>query len=64
MLSGVDEGIALQDPFGKLVYANQLAAENCGCASPEELLELSAKEMMNRITMFSLTGEPLPLRST
>ncbi len=61
VLSGVDEGIALQDPRGRLVYANQLAAENCGCSSPEELLKLSAQEMLNRITMFALNGEPLPL---
>lgn len=61
VLSGVDEGIALQDPMGRIVYANQLAAENADCSSPEELMQLSPQELMSRLNFHTLDGEPVPL---
>lgn len=61
VLSGLEEGIALQDPQGRMVYANQLAAEYSGCTSPEELLALSPQQVLNRLSLFDLDGQRLPL---
>jgi PAS domain-containing protein len=61
VLSGVDEGITLQDAQGKTVYANRVAAQMAGCASPEEFVTLAPKRLMERFALFDTAGNPFPL---
>lgn len=59
VLSGIGEGITLQDGQGKLIYANQHAADLVGCSSPQELLNIPPAELMDRFEMLDEKGEPL-----
>jgi PAS domain S-box-containing protein len=61
VLSGVGEGIALQDPQGNILYANRLAAETAGCSSVEEFLALEPVEVVRRLKFQDAEGRPLPL---
>lgn len=60
VLSGVDQGITLQDSTGRTVYANRVAAEMAGCASPEEFVALAPAELMKRFEFFDSAGNPFP----
>jgi PAS domain S-box-containing protein len=58
VLGGLGEGITVLDAAGKLVFANELAAALCGCESAEEMMRLSARELVERFDMFDLEGNP------
>lgn len=58
VLEGLGEGITVQDATGKLVFVNELAATLCGCASPDEMMELAARDLVERFEMFDLDGKP------
>ena len=61
VLSGVDEGITVQDGTGRLIYANELAARMSGFASPEEFLRAPLAVLLERIQMLGEDGRPFPL---
>ncbi|HEX2657764.1 MAG TPA: CHASE3 domain-containing protein, partial [Polyangia bacterium] len=61
ILSGIDDGITLQDRAGKLIFANASAARTIGFASAEALLAAPPAEVMGRFHVFDESGAPLDL---
>jgi PAS domain S-box-containing protein len=55
----VDEGITVQSPDGRLVYANDAAARTIGFASTADLLESNRDETLARFEMLDPHGTPL-----
>ena len=64
ILRNVADGITAQASDGRLVYANDAAAQLCGLASAEEMLSLSNAELLERFELVPIpAGEPtLPRR--
>jgi PAS domain S-box-containing protein len=60
ILRGVDDGITVQDPTGRLIYANDTAAQLCGYPSAEALLQTPLADLMRRFTLMDEKGEPFP----
>jgi PAS domain S-box-containing protein len=63
LLDAVADGITIQDPTGRLVYANPAAARVTGFASPADMIETPPSEIMNRFQVFDEAGKPLSLDS-
>jgi PAS domain S-box-containing protein len=61
LLDAVADGITIQDPTGKLVYANPAAARATGFATPAEMIETPPSEIMKRFQVFDEGGKPLAL---
>ena len=61
ILRNLADGITVQGPDGRLVYANDAAAQLCGLGSGEELLALSPQELLGRFEMIGEDREPLPV---
>jgi PAS domain S-box-containing protein len=61
VLSGINDGITMQDHTGKLVYANRAAARIVGYPSAEELIQAPREDVMKRFELFDERGAPLPL---
>jgi PAS domain S-box-containing protein len=61
ILRNVGDGITAQRPDGRLVYANDAAAQLCGLASAEEMLSLSGAELLERFEIIGENGDPLPV---
>jgi PAS domain S-box-containing protein len=61
ILGGVADSVTAQTAEGKLVYANQAAADLLGYASSEELLAAPMAELIGRYEMLDEKGEPLEL---
>jgi PAS domain S-box-containing protein len=59
LLDAVADGITIQDPMGRLVYANPAAARATGFATPIEMIETPAAEILKRFQVFDEAGEPL-----
>ncbi|MFT3836132.1 MAG: CHASE3 domain-containing protein [Myxococcaceae bacterium] len=59
VLQGSEVGITVQDPAGKLVYANGAAARMTGAASPEALLSEPPLAMTERFEVFGADGAAL-----
>jgi PAS domain S-box-containing protein len=60
ILRHVGDGITVQGPDGRLVFANDAAARLCGLESAEEMLGLSGAELLDRFEMIGQSGAPLP----
>jgi PAS domain S-box-containing protein len=60
-LDHVGDGVTVQDPSGRLVYANAAAARNLGFASAAELLATPIAEIVGRFALFDEEGQPFPL---
>jgi PAS domain S-box-containing protein len=56
-----DGGITVQEPDGRLVYANDAAAQLCGYASGQELLAAPLADVLSRFAMMDEAGRPFPL---
>ena len=63
ILRNVGDGITAQAADGRLVYANDAAARLCGLDSAEEMLGLSAAELIARFEVIGADGTPLPLEA-
>jgi signal transduction histidine kinase/PAS domain-containing protein len=61
MLAGIDDGFTVQDPTGKLIFANASAARLVGFESPEAMLSTPAAEILARFRIFGEDGAPFPL---
>jgi PAS domain S-box-containing protein len=61
ILDHVADGVTVQAPGGRLIYANTAAALALGFASPAELLAAPLSEILGRFALFDEAGEPLPL---
>jgi PAS domain S-box-containing protein len=62
-LDHVGDGVTVQDPSGRLVYANAAAAEALGFASAGELLAAPAGEVVGRFDLFDEAGQPFPVEN-
>jgi PAS domain S-box-containing protein len=60
ILDSLGHGITVQGPDGELVYANDAAARLCGLESSEELLSLTALEVIDRFEIVGEDGASLP----
>ena len=56
----VADGITVQDPAGRLVFANDAAARLVGASSVEDLLATPPEEILSRFRLVDEQGEPLP----
>ena len=54
------DGITVQDPSGRLMYANEAAAQAAGFDSAEDLLAASRADLTQRFEVFDESGESLP----
>jgi PAS domain S-box-containing protein len=60
ILRNVGDGITVQGPDGRLVFANDAAARLCGLGSADELLSLPPDALLSRFEMLGEDGAPLP----
>jgi len=60
VLTGVDDGITVQDSAGRLLYANLAAARISGFASPDELLRARPQDFVDRFEILREDGGPFP----
>jgi PAS domain S-box-containing protein len=58
VLGNLAEAVTVQRPDGELVYANQVAAEMFGCASPDEVLATPMHRILDRFVVLDERGEP------
>jgi PAS domain-containing protein len=59
-LDHVGDGVTVQDPSGQLVFANAVAAQALGFASPAELLVAPVAEVLGQFALFDENGQPFP----
>jgi PAS domain S-box-containing protein len=59
VLQGTDLGVTVQDPSGRLVYANEAAARLVGFAAPSELLAAPPAELIARFNLQTFEGTPV-----
>ncbi len=59
ILEGIAEGVTIQVPGGKLIYANDMAARLLGFNNREELLSRPVQDVMSGIQIFSEKGEAI-----
>jgi PAS domain S-box-containing protein len=59
VLQGTDLGVTVQDPSGRLVYANGAAARLVGFAAPSELLAAPPAELLARFNLMTFEGTPV-----
>jgi K+-sensing histidine kinase KdpD len=60
ILDGIADGITVQDPSGRLIYANETAAKASGYASADELLRASGAAVLGQFTLVDEHGDPFP----
>jgi len=63
LLDHIGEGITAQDATGRIIYANEAAAQLTGYASVNEMLDTSINRIQQRYQMFDEFGEPLTYAS-
>jgi PAS domain S-box-containing protein len=61
ILQGVTEGITVQDQKGKIIFANQKAAELLGFSSEKELMNSSVTDMAKNFFVMREDGSTFPL---
>jgi PAS domain S-box-containing protein len=61
ILRGLDEAITVQDPAGKLLFANDAAAQVLGFPSSDALLAASPEERLASFELLDEDGQPLAL---
>jgi PAS domain S-box-containing protein len=61
IVGGVTDGIIVQGRAGRLVFANDAAAQLTGYATARELLAEPMTEIFNRFEVFDVTGRPLTI---
>lgn len=59
VLRAIADGVTVQDRSGRLVYANEAAARIIGFPSPDDLLEATADEILDRFELFAEDGSTL-----
>ena len=62
-LDHVGDGVSVQDPTGRLVYANAAAAQALGFASAAQLLAAPITELMSRFVLLDEEGLPFPIEN-
>jgi PAS domain S-box-containing protein len=59
VLEGVADGITMQDPSGRIVFANGVAAEMCGYGSAHEMTAAPLSDFGARFALFDADDRPL-----
>jgi len=59
VIESVGEGITVQDPEGKLLFANSAAARLCGFTTAEELVRTPRDELVARFDVLDERGNPV-----
>jgi PAS domain S-box-containing protein len=59
VLAGVSAGISVQDAFGRLLYANLVAARMSGFDSAAEMLSADPHQLATRFELLDESGQPL-----
>jgi PAS domain S-box-containing protein len=57
ILRGIADGVTAQDPTGRVIYANEMAARTLGYPSARAFLEAPLQEVMQRFEVFDESGE-------
>ena len=60
VLSGVDDGITMQDAQGKVIYANEAAARLSGFASARAFLDMPRERVLDAYELLKEDGSPFP----
>jgi PAS domain S-box-containing protein len=63
ILRGIADGVTAQDPTGRVIYANEVAARILGYSSARAFLEAPLQEVMQRFEVFDASGNPFPLEN-
>jgi PAS domain S-box-containing protein len=61
ILQGIADGVTAQDPTGRVVYANEVAARMLGYPSARAFLETPLQEVMQKFEVFDESGRPFPI---
>jgi PAS domain S-box-containing protein len=61
VLDNLAEAVTVQEPEGRIVYANQAAAAALDAASPEELIATPPSDLVGRFDTFNADGTPIRL---
>jgi PAS domain S-box-containing protein len=61
ILQSVADGITVQDPSGRLVYANEAAARLIGFGTVDSLIGASSKELISAFELCDASGNPIPV---
>jgi PAS domain S-box-containing protein len=62
-LDHVGDGVTVQDPSGRLVYANAAAAQALGFASAADFLAAPITDVLGRFALFDEDGQPFPVEN-
>lgn len=62
ILRTVADGITVQNPAGKLIYANNMAAAFLGFPSSEELVKVPAEDILAKFDVLDEDDKPLPIQ--
>ena len=61
IIAGLADAVTVQDPGGRLVFANKAAAELLGYESPEQLIAAEPAAIMDRFEMLDEDERPIPV---
>ena len=61
ILLGVAEGVTVQAPDGRLVYANDTAARIVGYPDAASLVAAPVADILSKFTVYDEAGQPLPM---
>jgi PAS domain S-box-containing protein len=61
ILEGIADGITVQEPSGRVVFANTAAARASGFNSPEEFLKASIPDILDAYDFYDVEGRPFDL---
>jgi PAS domain S-box-containing protein len=61
ILHGITDGITVQEPSGKLIYANDAAARVIGFKTPEELIATPVSQVLQKFQVLDEAGQAFPL---
>ncbi len=63
IIGGIADGVTVQDPDGRLVYANDTAARLLGYPSAEAMLDAPPGEILGRFEIVDEAGKPFELEN-
>jgi PAS domain S-box-containing protein len=63
ILECIADGVAAQDPTGRVIYANEAAAKMVGYPSGQQLTKATLHEVMRRYEILDAQGRPFPLEN-
>lgn len=61
ILHGIAHGITVQDPSGKLVFVNRVAARMMNCAGPEDALRKGGAKIIEGFKFYDEQGRAIPV---